>query len=81
MAGGILPLVVSHYVPLWLNDQLLLPFDPRHPIIAILFVAISTIVALIGVFTYRRTNSHLPDALISALFVTWYVIAGTATMA
>jgi pimeloyl-ACP methyl ester carboxylesterase len=81
MAGGIFLLVVADYLPLWLNDRLLLPFDPLHPIIAIQFIPILAIVALIGVFTYRRTNSHVPGALISALFVTWYVVAGTATMA
>jgi hypothetical protein len=35
---------------------------------------------VIGVYCYRRTNSYVPGALISALFVTWYVVTGTATM-
>jgi hypothetical protein len=80
MAGGIFLIVAADYVPLFASGRLLLPFDPLHPIIAIQFVAILAIVALIAVYTYRRTNSYVPGALISALFVTWYVTAGTATM-
>lgn len=80
MAGGIFLIVVADYLPLWARDQLLMPFDPLDPIIAIQFIAILAVVALIGVFTYRRTNSYVPGALISSLFVTWYVVGGTATM-
>ncbi|HEY1708546.1 MAG TPA: alpha/beta fold hydrolase [Rhizomicrobium sp.] len=80
MAGGIFLIVAADYVPLFASGRLLLPFDPLHPIIAIQFVAILAIVALIAVYTYRRTNSYVPGALISALFVTWYVTVGTATM-
>jgi len=36
------------------------------------------IVGVIATFTYRRTNSYVPGALISALFVTWYIVAGQA---
>jgi len=81
LVGGIFLLVLADYLPLLLSDHLLLEFDPLHPIIALQFLVILPVVALISVFTYRRTNSHIPGALISALFVTWYVVAGTATMA
>ena len=37
------------------------------------------IIATIATFTWRRTNSYVPGALICSLFVTWYVVAGTAT--
>jgi len=33
---------------------------------------------VIGAFTWRLTNSWLPGAFICALFITWYVVAGTA---
>ena len=39
------------------------------------------IVAIIATFTWRRTGSSLPGALICGVFVTWYVVAGTATQA
>jgi pimeloyl-ACP methyl ester carboxylesterase len=80
MAGGIFLVAVLDYFPLWTNGHLLMPFDPLHAIIALQFIPVLAIVALISVFTYRRTNSYVPGALISALFVTWYVVAGTATM-
>ena len=41
---------------------------------------VMAIVALFSTFTYRRTNSTVPGAAIATLFVTWYVVAGTATM-
>jgi hypothetical protein len=80
MAGGIALFLVADYLPLLLSDHLLVPLDPLHPIIGIQFVPILALVALIGTFTYRRTNSTVPGALICTLFVTWYVVAGTATM-
>ena len=39
------------------------------------------IAAVIATFTWRRTGSSLPGALICGMFVTWYVVAGTATQA
>jgi putative effector of murein hydrolase LrgA (UPF0299 family) len=62
------------------GDHLLIRADPLHAIMAFQFVPILAIVALISTFTYRRTNSIVPGAVISTLFVTWYVVAGTATM-
>ncbi len=81
LVGGIILIVAADYLPLFTSDHLLLTFDPLHPIIALQFLVILPVIALISVFTYRRTNSYVPGALISALFVTWYVVAGTATMA
>lgn len=80
MAGGIALFLLAEYLPLAISGHLLVPFDPLHPIIGIQFVPILAIVALISTFTYRRTNSYVPGALICTLFVTWYVAAGTATM-
>jgi chorismate mutase len=34
---------------------------------------------IIATFTWRRTGSAVPGALICGLLVTWYVVAGTAT--
>jgi hypothetical protein len=38
-------------------------------------------VAIVATFTIRRTGSSLPGALICALVVTWYIVAGQATQA
>jgi len=53
--------------------------DVLRTIIAVQFVPLMSIVAIIATFTWRRTNSYLPGAFICALFVTWYVVAGQAT--
>lgn len=54
---------------------------PLNTIVAIQFVPLLAVVAVIATFTWRRTGSSLPGALISGLLVTWYVVAGTATQA
>jgi len=80
MCGGVALLLIAEYLPMATSDHLLIPADPLHAIMAFQFVPILAIVALISTFTYRRTNSYAPGAVISTLFVTWYVVAGTATM-
>ena len=80
MCGGVALLLVLEYLPMATSDHLLVRADPLHPIMALQFVPILAIVALISTFTYRRTNSYVPGAVISTLFVAWYVVAGTATM-
>jgi pimeloyl-ACP methyl ester carboxylesterase len=80
MCGGVALLLIAEYLPMATEDHLLIRADPLHPIMAFQFVPVLAIVALISTFTYRRTNSYVPGAVISTLFVTWYVVAGTATM-
>jgi pimeloyl-ACP methyl ester carboxylesterase len=83
---GFIVLVGLQYGTLWLSGKLFNPlpdpgFVPLSTIIAIQFVPLFAIVAIIATFTWRRTGSSLPGALICGLFVTWYVVAGTATQA
>jgi pimeloyl-ACP methyl ester carboxylesterase len=83
---GFLVLVAAQYLTLWLTGKLFNPipdpgFVPLSTIIAIQFVPLLAICAVIATFTWRRTGSSLPGALICGLFVTWYVVAGTATQA
>jgi uncharacterized membrane protein YfbV (UPF0208 family) len=83
---GFVVLLGLQYGLLWLTGKLVNPLaDPGFvslsTIVAIQFVPLLAIVAIIATFTWRRTGSSLPGALISALFVTWYVVAGTATQA
>jgi pimeloyl-ACP methyl ester carboxylesterase len=83
---GFIVLVGAQYLTLWLSGKLFNPipdpgFVPLSTIVAIQFVPLLAICAVIATFTWRRTGSSLPGALISGLFVTWYVIAGTATQA
>jgi pimeloyl-ACP methyl ester carboxylesterase len=83
---GFIVLVAAQYLTLWLTGKLFNPipdpgFVPLSTIIAIQFVPLLAICAVIATFTWRRTGSSLPGALICGLFVTWYVVAGTATQA
>ena len=83
---GFIVLVGLQYGTLWLSGKLFNPlpdpgFVPLSTIIAIQFVPLLAICAIIATFTWRRTGTSLPGALICGLFVTWYVVAGTATQA
>jgi pimeloyl-ACP methyl ester carboxylesterase len=83
---GLIVLLALQYGTLWLSGKLFNPlpdpgFVPLSTIIAIQFVPVFAICAIIATFTWRRTGSSLPGALICGLFVTWYVVAGTATQA
>jgi hypothetical protein len=83
---GFIVLVGLQYGILWLTGKLFNPlpdpgFVPLSTIVAIQFVPLLAICAVIATFTWRRTGSSLPGALICGLFVTWYVVAGTATQA
>ncbi|MGY3444490.1 MULTISPECIES: alpha/beta hydrolase family protein [unclassified Bradyrhizobium] len=83
---GFIVLLALQYGTLWLSGKLFNPipdpgFVPLSTIVAIQFVPLLAIVAVIATFTWRRTGSSLPGALIAGLFVTWYIVAGTATQA
>jgi pimeloyl-ACP methyl ester carboxylesterase len=83
---GFIVLLVLQYGTLWISGKLFNPlpdpgFVPLSTIVAIQFVPVLAICAVIGTFAWRRTGSSLPGALICGLFVTWYVVAGTATQA
>jgi pimeloyl-ACP methyl ester carboxylesterase len=83
---GFIVLLGLQYGILWLTGMLFNPlpdpsFVPLSTIVAIQFVPLLAIAAIIATFTWRRTGSSLPGALICGIFVTWYVVAGTATQA
>jgi pimeloyl-ACP methyl ester carboxylesterase len=83
---GFIVLLVLQYGTLWLGGKLFNPlpdpgFVPLSTIVAIQFVPLLAICAVVATFTWRRTGSSLPGALICGLFVTWYIVAGTATQA
>jgi hypothetical protein len=83
---GFIVLLVLQYGTLWLTGKVFNPLpDPGFvalaTIVAIQFVPLLAICAVVATFTWRRTGSSLPGALICGLFVTWYVVAGTATQA
>jgi hypothetical protein len=79
LALGFLVLLALDYGTLFATGQLLTPWDPLDTVIAMQFLPLMVIVAVISTFTWRRTGSSLPGALVCGLFVTWYIVAGTAT--
>jgi pimeloyl-ACP methyl ester carboxylesterase len=78
MSLGFLVLVVWQYATLFATGLLATPTEPLNVIIAIQFVPLLAVVGVIAVFTWRRTNSYAPGALICALLIAWYVTSGTA---
>lgn len=78
MATGFGVLVVWEYATLFSTGFLATPTEPLNVIIAIQFVPLLGVIGVIGAWTYRRTNSYVPGALICALLISWYVTSGTA---
>jgi hypothetical protein len=81
---GFVVLLLLQYGALYLTGKLINPlpdpgFVPLSTIVAIQFVPLLAIMAVLSTFTWRRTGSSLPGALICGALVTWYVVAGTAT--
>ncbi len=79
LAGGFALFIVVQYAPLFVAGHLLVPAQALNAIISIQFLPLMSVLAIVSVFTWQRTNHYLPGALISGLFVTWYIVAGTAT--
>lgn len=78
LMGGILVFLLVQYIVLFATGKLLTPTQPLNTIVFIQFVPILLLAAVFSTFAYRRTNHWLPGALICALFVSWYVVAGQA---
>jgi len=78
---GIALFLVLQYGSLVTTHRLLTFFmnDALRVIVAINFIPLLSIVAIISTFVFRRTNSYLPGAVISALLVSWYTVVGQAT--
>ncbi len=75
---GFVVLLAIQYTSLFSTGVLAMA-EPLNTIVAIQFVPLLAIVGVISVFTYRRTNSYVPGAVICGLFMAWYVTGGTAT--
>ena len=78
MALGFFVLVAWQYGTMLATHRLATPSEPLNVIVAIQFVPLLAIMGAFGAWTYRRTNSYVPGALICALFISWYVTSGTA---
>jgi hypothetical protein len=85
LALGFGVFLAIEYGALFASGRLILPtgnpLEALYTIVGMQFLPLLAIAALISTFTYRRTNSYLPGALICGFFITWYIVAGTATQA
>jgi pimeloyl-ACP methyl ester carboxylesterase len=79
LATGFLVLTGGQYLVLFATGALPVPFEALNAIVAIQFVPLLLALGVLAVHTWRRTGSYLPGALIGGLFITWYMVAGTAT--
>ncbi|HEY2708706.1 MAG TPA: alpha/beta fold hydrolase [Caulobacteraceae bacterium] len=76
--GGFAVLLGAQYVHMASTGLLLTPDEPLNTIIAFQFVPILAVVGIIAAFTWRLTGDYVPGAFVCALFLTWYIVAGTA---
>ena len=83
LAGGFVAFLGLQYGLLLATHRMLdfHMFDALRTIIAINFLPLMSLVAVVSTFAFRRTGDHLPGALISAALVAWYVVVGQATQA
>lgn len=81
MGGGISALMALIYAIFFATGTLITGFDPLTTVIALQFVAVLPVIAIVAVFAWRRTGSHRAGAVLTGMLVTLYVVAGTATQA
>lgn len=79
LMGGFLFFLFAQYLSLFTTGSLLTPSEPLNTIVMIQFAPLLLIVSIISTFAYRRTGSYVTGAMINAMFVTWYIVAGQAT--
>jgi pimeloyl-ACP methyl ester carboxylesterase len=81
LVGGFLILLSFQYGALFTRGYLptLFMTDTLRTIVAINFIPVMTVVAIVATFTFRRTGSYVSGALISGALVSWYIVVGQAT--
>jgi hypothetical protein len=75
---GFIALLLIQYVPLMAGGPLPLG-EPLLTIVAFQFVGLLTIVGVVMTYFFRKTGRVYVGAFISAIFITWVIVAGQAT--
>jgi hypothetical protein len=79
LTTGFILMLAIIYGFFFMTGTLITAFDPLSTVIGLQFVPVLMAVAIIGIFTWKRTGSYRPGGLIAGILVTLYVVAGTAT--
>jgi hypothetical protein len=75
---GFIVLLLIQYVPLLSGGTM--PFgEPLLTIVAYQFIGLLTIAGVVMTYFFRKTGTVYTGALISAMFITWVIVAGQAT--
>ena len=75
---GFIVLLLIQYLPLMAGGPLPLG-EPLLTIVAFQFVALLAIVGVVMTYFFRKTGFVYVGAFISAIFITWVIVAGQAT--
>lgn len=76
---GFIGLLLYQYVPLFAGGTLGLPAESLLGIVAFQFVPLMAIVALLSTYFFRKTGHIYIGAFMCSIFITWVIVAGTAT--
>lgn len=75
---GFIALLLFQYIPLLMGNPSPLG-EPLLTVVAFQFVPLLTIVGLVMTYFFRKTGTVYAGAFISAMFITWVIVAGQAT--
>ncbi|GIV75816.1 MAG: hypothetical protein KatS3mg050_0210 [Litorilinea sp.] len=78
MVIGYIGLLLYQYIPLLAGQTLANPAEPLWTIIAFQFLPLMTIVALVKTYFFRKTGHIYVGAFLSAVLITWIVVASQA---
>ncbi|MEX2488438.1 MAG: alpha/beta fold hydrolase [Pseudomonadales bacterium] len=81
LALGFVVLLLIQYIPLFAGSTMTIASQPLLTILAIQFVPLMTVVAIISTWCFHKTRQIWVGAFINSIFVTWYIVAGQATQA
>lgn len=81
LSVGFVILLLAQYLPLFLGGTLLFSSQPLLTIVALQFVPLLALIAVISTWCFHRTNNIYTGTFVNSLLVTWYMVAGTATQA
>lgn len=77
--GGIALLLAWQYVSLFTTGALAIPAQALLTIVAIQFVVLLPLTALVSTWFFARTGTVYTGAFVNGLFITWLIVAGQAT--